>query len=135
MGTARIATMDFWSGLHYRYWRRSIRSCHRINLKPSSDSSLIFAGPILRYNLKLSDKWNLNLGGQFTGNRWHTKSNYGGSIEKRDFRFRSYRLFGNLEYNINERHSVYAGGGIDFGEKSNWRLQRLAMKEMWRMAV
>ena len=83
--------------------------------KPSSDSSLIFAGPILRYNLKLSDKWNLNLGGQFTGNRWHTKSNYGGSIEKRDFRFRSYRLFGNLEYNINERHSVYAGGGIDFG--------------------
>jgi hypothetical protein len=82
--------------------------------EPSRQSSLVFAGPIIRYNHKLSGKWELNLGGQFVGNRWHTEGIYGGVVEKRDFRFRSYRVFANLQYNIGRNHALFAGGGFDF---------------------
>ncbi|MDG1138280.1 MAG: DUF6268 family outer membrane beta-barrel protein [Opitutales bacterium] len=82
--------------------------------EPSDNSTLVFAGPIIRYNYQFSSKWELNLGGQFVGNRWHTEANYGGSIEKRDVRFRSYRISVNLQYNIGRNHALFAGGGIDF---------------------
>jgi hypothetical protein len=82
--------------------------------EPSARSTLVFAGPIIRYNFELSERWDLNLGGQFTGNRWHTEALYGGNLEKRDFRFRSYRLFANLQYNLGEKHAIFAGAGFDF---------------------
>lgn len=82
--------------------------------EPSENSTLVFAGPIIRYNYQFTSKWELNLGGQFVGNRWHTEASYGGSIEKRDLRFRSYRISANLQYNIGRNHALFAGGGIDF---------------------
>ena len=82
--------------------------------EPSAQSSFVFAGPILRYNYEFSDSLDLTLGGQFVGNRWNTESLYGGATEERNFRFRSYRLFGNVEWNFDENHSVFVGGGFDF---------------------
>ena len=51
--------------------------------EPSDRSSLVFAGPIIRYSYQLSDSLALNLGGQFVGNRWNTEATYGGSLEER----------------------------------------------------
>lgn len=82
--------------------------------EPSEVSSFTFAGPIIRYSYEFSELLSLNLGGQFTGNRWNTEATYGGNLEQRDFRFRAYRLFANLQWNLNEHHSVFAGLGYDF---------------------
>ena len=41
--------------------------------EPSDRSNVVFAGPIIRYNYEISDSLELNLGGQFVGNRWNTK--------------------------------------------------------------
>ena len=56
----------------------------------------------------------LKLGGQFVGNRWNTEAVYGGSLEERDIRFRSYRINANIQWNLDENHSVFVGGGYDF---------------------
>ena len=82
--------------------------------EPSERSSLVFAGPIIRYNYEISDSLDLNLGGQFVGNRWNTEAIYGGNSEERNFRFRSYRIFASLQWNFDQHHSVFAGGGYDF---------------------
>ena len=82
--------------------------------EPSDHSNLIFAGPIIRYNYKVSDSLELNLGGQFVGNRWNTEAVYGGNLEERNFRYRSYRINGSLQWNFDENHSVFVGGGYDF---------------------
>ena len=78
----------------------------RVQVLPSPDR--LFTTP------RFSELLSLNLGGQFTGNRWNTEANYGGNLEQRDFRFRAYRLFANLQWSLNEHHSVFAGTGYDF---------------------
>ena len=80
----------------------------------SDHSNLIFAGPIIRYKYKISDSLELNLGGQFVGNRWNTEAVYGGNLEERNFRYRSYRINGSLQWNFDLNHSVFVGGGFDF---------------------
>lgn len=97
--------------------------------EPSDRSNFVFAGPIIRYRYELSDSLDLNLGGQFVGNRWNTEAAYAGSLEERNFRYRSYRLFGNLQWNLNQSHSVFAGAGYDFAgeveiESPSLRLER-----------
>ena len=82
--------------------------------EPSDQSSFVFAGPIIRYSYQLSDSFALKLGGQFVGNRWNTESVYGGNLEERNFRYRSYRISANLHWNIDEHHSIFAGAGYDF---------------------
>ena len=81
--------------------------------EPSEVSTFVFAGPILRYSYAFSDTITLNLGGQFTGNRWNTEAIYRGNLEERNFRFRSYRLSANLEWSLDEHHSVFAGFGYE----------------------
>lgn len=85
--------------------------------EPSDHSNLIFAGPIIRYKHKISDSLELNLGGQFVGNRWNTEAVYGGNLEERNFRYRSYRINGSLQLNFDENHSVFVGGGFDLAGK------------------
>ena len=82
--------------------------------EPSDRSSLVFAGPILRYSYEISDSLEVNLGGQFVGNRWNTESIYGGNLEERNFRYRSYRLSANLKWNLDDHNSLFVGGGYDF---------------------
>ena len=82
--------------------------------EPSDRSSLVFAGPIIRYSYQLSDSLALNLGGQFVGNRWNTEATYGGSLEERNIRFRGYRVSANLQWSFDDHHSIFAGGGYDF---------------------
>ena len=52
--------------------------------EPSDRSNVVFAGPIIRYNYEISDSLELNLGGQFVGNRWNTEAIYGGNLEERN---------------------------------------------------
>jgi len=82
--------------------------------EPSDRSNVVFAGPIIRYNYEISDSLELNLGGQFVGNRWNTEAIYGGNLEERNFRYRSYRINANIQWNFDENHSVFVGGGYDF---------------------
>jgi hypothetical protein len=82
--------------------------------EPSDRSSLVFAGPIIRYSYQLSDSLALNLGGQFVGNRWNTEAIYNGSLEERNVRYRSYRVSANLQWSLDDHHSIFAGGGYDF---------------------
>ncbi len=82
--------------------------------EPSDRSSFVFAGPIIRYSYQLSDSLALKLGGQFVGNRWNTEAIYGGSLEERNLRFRSYRVSANLQWSLDDHHSIFAGGGYDF---------------------
>ena len=77
-------------------------------------ANVVFAGPIIRYNYEISDSLELNLGGQFVGNRWNTEAIYGGNLEERNFRYRSYRINANIQWNFDENHSVFVGGGYDF---------------------
>jgi len=82
--------------------------------EPSDRSSFVFAGPIIRYSYQHSDSLALKLGGQFVGNRWNTEAIYGGSLEERNVRYRSYRVSANLQWNLGDHHSIFAGGGYDF---------------------
>jgi hypothetical protein len=82
--------------------------------EPSDRSSLVFAGPIIRYSYQLSDSLALKLGGQFVGNRWNTEATYGGGLEERNVRYRSYRVSANLQWSFDDHHSIFAGGGYDF---------------------
>jgi len=82
--------------------------------EPSDRSSFVFAGPIIRYSYQLSDSLALKLGGQFVGNRWNTEAIYGGSLEERNVRYRSYRVSANLQWSFDDHHSIFAGGGYDF---------------------
>ena len=82
--------------------------------EPSDRSSFVFAGPIIRYSYQFSDSLALKLGGQFVGNRWNTEAIYGGSLEERDVRYRSYRVSANLQWSFDDHHSIFAGGGYDF---------------------
>lgn len=82
--------------------------------EPSEQSSLVFAGPIIRYNYKISDFLEFNLGGQFVGNRWNTEALYAGNLEERNFRYRSYRVNGTFQWNLDNHHAVFVGGGYDF---------------------
>jgi len=83
--------------------------------KPTEVSSLLFAGPIIRYKYEISDSLDLILGGQFKGNRWNTQSNqYTGTKQERNFRLRSYRISASMQWNLNKNHALYATGGIDF---------------------
>ena len=82
--------------------------------EPSDRSSLVIAGPIIRYSYQLSDSLALKLGGQFVGNRWNTEATYGGILEERNLRYRSYRISVNLQWSFDDDHSVFAGAGYDF---------------------
>ena len=82
--------------------------------EPSDRSSFVFAGPIIRYSYQLSDSLALKMGGQFVGNRWNTEAIYGGSLEERNVRYRSYRVSANLQWSFDDHHSVFTGGGYDF---------------------
>lgn len=88
-----------------------------LNWKPSENSNLLFAGPIIRYELKLSDSFDLFLGGQFSGNRWNTRAIYGEKLEERNFRLRAYRLSASLQWNIREPHAIFGTFGVEFGKK------------------
>jgi len=91
--------------------------------EPSENSSLLFAGPIIRYKHSISDSLNLVLGGQFSGNRWNTQSaNYTGLKQERNLRIRSYRISASLQWSIQDNHSVFATGGIDFARKAEIEL-------------
>ena len=81
--------------------------------KPSEKSDFFFAGPIVRYRYSLSDSFDLILGGNLTGNRWNTEAGYG----ERDFRLRSYRLSLALQWNLAEKHAVFAGIGTEFARE------------------
>ena len=91
--------------------------------KPSENSSLLFAGPIIRYKYGISESLDLTLGCQFTGNRWNTQSNsYTGSKQERNFRLRSYRVSATLQWNLDKNHALFTSGGIDFARKSEIEL-------------
>ena len=79
-------------------------------IEPSDRSNVVFAGPIIRYNYEISD-FRAQPGGQFVGNRWNTEAIYGGNLEERNFRYRSYRINANIQWNFDENHSVFVGGG------------------------
>lgn len=85
--------------------------------EPTENSSLVFAGPIIRYRYNFSDNLDLVLGGQFSGNRWNTESMYGGTLEERNFRFRAYRLSATMEWEILENQALFGSVGIDLGRK------------------
>jgi hypothetical protein len=81
----------------------------------SDRSSLLFAGPIIRYKYGFSDSLDLVLSGGFSGNRWNTQSTkYTGTKQERNFRLRSYRVSASLKWNMDEHHALFATGGIDF---------------------
>jgi opacity protein-like surface antigen len=83
--------------------------------EPSDRSSLLFAGPIIRYKYGFSDSLDLVLSGGFSGNRWNTQSTkYTGTKQERNFRLRSYRVSASLKWNMDEHHALFATGGIDF---------------------
>lgn len=90
---------------------------------PTDKSSLLFAGPIIRYKYSISDSLSLVLGGQFSGNRWNTQSTkYTGLKQERNLRIRSYRISASLQWNFIDNHSVFATGGVDFARKSEIEL-------------
>ena len=48
------------------------------------------------------------------GNRWNTEATYGGILEERNLRYRSYRISAKLQWSFDDDHSVFAGAGYDF---------------------
>ena len=80
---------------------------------PSDRSDLFFAGPYIRYRYSLSDSFDLILGGQMSGDRWNTEASYG----ERDLRLRSYRLSLTGQWNIAEKHAVFASVGAELGRE------------------
>ena len=87
------------------------------NWSPSENSDLFVGGPFIRYSYSFSDSLDLILGGRFASNRWNTSGNYGSGEEKRDFRLRSYRLSGALQWNLAERHALFLSAGWDLGRE------------------
>ena len=81
---------------------------------PSDRSDLFFAGPYVRYRYSLSDSFDLILGGQMSGDRWNTEASYG----ERDLRLRSYRLSLTGQWNIAEKHAVFASVGAELGREA-----------------
>jgi len=81
--------------------------------KPSEKSDLFFAGPYLRYRYSWNDSLDLILGGNLSGNRWNTEAGYG----ERDFRLRSYRLSLTLQWNLAEKHALFASMGAELARK------------------
>ena len=81
--------------------------------KPSEKSDFFFAGPILRYRYSFSDSLDVILGGNLSGNRWKTEAGYG----ERDFRLRSYLLSLALQWNLDEKHALFASVGTEFGRE------------------
>ena len=80
---------------------------------PSDRSDLFFAGPYVRYRYSLSDSFDLILGGQISGNRWNTEAGYG----ERDLRLRSYRLSLTGQWNLAEKHPLFASVGAELGRE------------------
>jgi hypothetical protein len=81
---------------------------------PSENSDLFFAGPYIRYRYSLNDSFDLILGGQMSGDRWNTEASYG----ERDLRLRSYRLSLTGQWNIADKHAVFASVGADLGREA-----------------
>ena len=81
--------------------------------EPSEKSDLFFAGPILRYRYSFTDSLDLVLAGNLSGNRWNTEAGYG----ERDLRLRSYRLSLGLQWNLFEKHAVFAAVGTEFARE------------------
>ena len=81
---------------------------------PSDRSDLFFAGPYVRYRYSLSDSFDLILGGQMSGDRWNTEASYG----ERDLRLRSYRISLTGQWNIAEKHAVFASVGAELGREA-----------------
>jgi hypothetical protein len=80
-------------------------------------SRLLFAGPIVQYNYKISDKVNWSIDGKFAGNRWDTQADYVGSADDREFRLRSYRISTNVEMNLTDKQKLFAGIGWDIARE------------------
>ena len=70
-------------------------------------------GPILRYRYSFTDSLDLVLAGNLSGNRWNTEAGYG----ERDLRLRSYRLSLGLQWNLFEKHAVFAAVGTEFARE------------------
>ena len=81
---------------------------------PSDRSDLFFAGPFIRYRYSLNDSFDVILGGQMSGVRWNTEASYG----ERDLRLRSYRLSLTGQWNIAEKHAVFASVGAELGREA-----------------
>ena len=54
------------------------------------------------------------MGGQFVGNRWNTEAVVAEIWKKEIFGSMSYRINDGLQWNFDENHSVFVGGGYDF---------------------
>jgi hypothetical protein len=84
--------------------------------EPSDRSDLVFAGPIARYRYSLKDSLDLILGGQFSGNRWKTESQYAAGKDP-EFSMTAYRLYSTLQWNPSEKHGVFASVGAELGRE------------------
>ena len=84
--------------------------------EPSDQSDLVFAGPIARYRYSLNDSLDLILGGQFSGNRWKTESQYAAGKDP-EFAMTAYRLYSTLQWNPSEKHGVFASIGAELGRE------------------
>ena len=84
--------------------------------EPSDRSDLVFAGPIARYRYSLNDSLDLILGGQFSGNRWKTESQYAAGKDP-EFAMTAYRLYSTLQWNPSEKHGVFASVGAELGRE------------------
>ena len=87
--------------------------------EPSDRADLIFAGPIIRYRYSLTDSVDWIAGGQFSGNRWLTEADYndGLGVTEREFSMTAYRLYSSLQWNLAEKHGLFASVGADLGRE------------------
>jgi hypothetical protein len=84
--------------------------------EPSDRSDLVFAGPIARYRYSLNDSMDWIIGGQFSGNRWKTESQYAAGKDP-EFAMTAYRLYTTLQWNPSEKHGVFASVGAELGRE------------------
>ena len=84
--------------------------------EPSDRSDLVFAGPIARYRYSLNDSMDWIIGGQFSGNRWKTESQYAAGKDP-EFAMTAYRLYSTLQWNPSEKHGVFASVGTELGRE------------------
>jgi hypothetical protein len=85
--------------------------------EPSDQMDLVFAGPIIRYRYSLSDSVDWIVGGQFSGNRWLTEADYGAGVVDREFAMTAYRLYTTLQWNLSEKHGLFASVGGELGRE------------------
>ena len=85
--------------------------------EPSDQMDLVFAGPIIRYRYSLSDSIDWILGGQFSGNRWLTEADYPGGPPEREFAMTAYRFYTTLQWNLSEKHGLFASVGGELGRE------------------